>query len=681
MKKIFYQLMAVAIAAYTFTACEDVPEPYNNPLNNQKETEPAVEVEPAGSGTQADPWNVTALQKACEGLASGSFLNDGAEVYVKGVVVEATDISAKYGNATYYISDDINGAVRFYVYRGTLLDGAAVTADTDLQVGDTVVVCGKVKNYAGKDGNVLEFDSGNKLVYFAKGNGTTPSKPATEETTIGSATEPITVAKALELINAMEDGGESKEIAFVKGKVVSVQQFNDKYKSITYYISDDGTENGQLQCYSGKNVDGADFTSKDDIQVGQEVIVKGKLKKYVNSNTGVVTPELNQGNELVSASGNGSGDTPAADFITVTKALELINGYADGGTSETEITVKGKIVSVETFFEKYKSITYYISDDGTDANQLQIYSGKGLNGADFESQEDLTVGMVVTVKGTLKKYKKSDGTIVPEMNTSSVILSIEDDNNSSTPGGDTPTADFITVAKALELINGYADNGTSESDVTVKGKIVSVETFFDKYKSITYYISDDGTATNQLQIYSGKGLNGADFASQEDLKAGQVVTVKGTLKKYKKSDGTIVPEMNTSSVILSIEDENNSSTPGGDTPAADFITVAKALELINGYADNGTSESDMTVKGKIVSVETFFDKYKSITYYISDDGTATNQLQIYSGKGLNGADFTAKEDLTVGKVVKVKGTLKKYKKSDGTIVPEMNMSSVILSIE
>ena len=120
MKKIFYQLMAVAIAACTFTACEDVPEPYNNPLDNQKETEPAVEVEPAGSGTQADPWNVTALQKACEGLAAGDFLNGGTEVYTKGVVVEATEISTQYGNATYYIADASNAATRFYVFRGKL---------------------------------------------------------------------------------------------------------------------------------------------------------------------------------------------------------------------------------------------------------------------------------------------------------------------------------------------------------------------------------------------------------------------------------------------------------------------------------------------------------------------------------------------------------------------------------
>lgn len=36
MKKIYFSMMAIAIAAFTFTACEDVPEPYNNPYDQLK---------------------------------------------------------------------------------------------------------------------------------------------------------------------------------------------------------------------------------------------------------------------------------------------------------------------------------------------------------------------------------------------------------------------------------------------------------------------------------------------------------------------------------------------------------------------------------------------------------------------------------------------------------------------
>ena len=118
MKKIYFSMMALAIAAFTFTSCEDVPEPYNNPYDQIKPSEPEVVIEPAGSGTAEDPYNVAAIIEQTAGLADGEFFNNSENVYVTGIVTETTDISASYGNATYYISDDAKGTNRFFVYRG-----------------------------------------------------------------------------------------------------------------------------------------------------------------------------------------------------------------------------------------------------------------------------------------------------------------------------------------------------------------------------------------------------------------------------------------------------------------------------------------------------------------------------------------------------------------------------------
>lgn len=103
--------------------------------------------------------------------------------------------------------------------------------------------------------------------------------------------------------------------------------------------------------------------------------------------------------------------------------------------------------------------------------------------------------------------------------------------------GDTPEQPHIanteetayTVAKAIELID--AGQALSET-VFVKGIVSQVDKFDDRYNSITYWISDDGTTTTQLQVYSGKGLNGAEFASVDDVKIGASVIVTGVLKKY-----------------------------------------------------------------------------------------------------------------------------------------------------
>ena len=90
-------------------------------------------------------------------------------------------------------------------------------------------------------------------------------------------------------------------------------------------------------------------------------------------------------------------------------------------------------------------------------------------------------------------------------------------------------ADPYTVADARNAI----DVNTTVSDAYVTGIISQVDSYNSTYHSITYWISDDGTTTtDQLQVYSGKGLNGADFSSVGDVVVGATVMVKGNLKKY-----------------------------------------------------------------------------------------------------------------------------------------------------
>ena len=87
-----------------------------------------------------------------------------------------------------------------------------------------------------------------------------------------------------------------------------------------------------------------------------------------------------------------------------------------------------------------------------------------------------------------------------------------------------------TIAKARELID--ADKGLSES-VYVKGTVSQAgESLNDQYGSLSYYISDDGTTGNELQVYGGLSFKGEKFTSVDDIKVGDVVVVYGKLKKY-----------------------------------------------------------------------------------------------------------------------------------------------------
>ena len=84
MKKLFYSLFALAMTAMTFTACEDVPAPYDLPTEN-KGGEPGESVEPTGTGTEADPFNIAAINSYTKNLASGEKSTEN--LYFKGKVV------------------------------------------------------------------------------------------------------------------------------------------------------------------------------------------------------------------------------------------------------------------------------------------------------------------------------------------------------------------------------------------------------------------------------------------------------------------------------------------------------------------------------------------------------------------------------------------------------------------
>lgn len=86
-----------------------------------------------------------------------------------------------------------------------------------------------------------------------------------------------------------------------------------------------------------------------------------------------------------------------------------------------------------------------------------------------------------------------------------------------------------TVAEAVDAI----DNNGTTSSVYVTGIVSQV----DSYSSgaITYWISADGTTTNQFEVYRGKNTNGDNFSSVDDVKVGDVVVVRGNIVLYNSS--------------------------------------------------------------------------------------------------------------------------------------------------
>ena len=235
---------------------------------------------------------------------------------------------------------------------------------------------------------------------------------------------------------------------------------------------------------------------------------------------------------------------------TVAEAIALIKA---GTAPSTAVCVKGKITAVTFFNATYSSLSYNIADEGS-SDVIEVYSGKGKDGANFSSKDDLKVGQTVVVKGIVKAFTKNDGTIVNEIDKNSTIISIE---NTGTTTPDTPAtgkgslSDPYNVAEAIAAIKA----GTAPTtQVYLTGIISDVAFYNETYKSITYYISDDGKSKD-MQVYSGKGLNGADFASKEDLKVGQKVTILGKIMKFTDKNGNDIMEVDKTSSIVKIEGE------------------------------------------------------------------------------------------------------------------------------
>lgn len=327
MKKFFYSFFVLAMTAMTFSSCEDVPTPYNLPSINGGDSE---EAEPTGTGTAADPFNVAAAVK---------YIDEGGDAatnkYVKGKVVsvDAGSYDSNYGSLKYYISDDGTTKNQFRVYNGYAGPNRTKFSGEDaLKAGDEVVICGSLTIVNG----TKEFTTGNYIVSLnGEGGTTTPDTPTTGK---GSASDPYTVAEAIAAIKA---GAPTSEV-YLTGIVSEVDFYNDQYKSLSYYISDDG-KSKDMQVYSGKGLNGADFTSKDDLKVGQKVTIKGIIKAFNKNGTDIM--EVDKNSTIVKIEGEGTGgevtpkpDTPDTGNGKITfandhRTLTLENSNATAGES------------------------------------------------------------------------------------------------------------------------------------------------------------------------------------------------------------------------------------------------------------------------------------------------------------------------------------------------------------
>ena len=390
---------------------------------------------------------------------------------------------------------------------------------------------------------------------FDDSNVTPTPKPAADPKGSGTEADPFNVAAALKYIEA---GQNLDKQVYVSGTIVSVKEIDaTNYGNATYYISDDGTASGQLTVYRGYDLGNKKFTAADRLKAGDKVVVYGKL---VNFNG---TKEFTQGNYIYSLNGKKAEDTPAADLNTEATAwtvAEAVQKIQAGQTAGGEAYVKGIISDVNFYDATHKSLTYYLSDNGTDKT-LKVYSGKGLNGADFAAKTDLQAGQTVVVKGNLKSFTNKKGQVVMEVDKDSKIVSI-----SGTPSPQP------SVAALTAKFDAGMDNFTT-NDISLPSQLT--------------YIWKHDASRKYMKASSHKGTS--DYAAQSRLES-PVFSLAGRTSAtltFMVAGNYFSNAASNFKVQVSTDGTTWNDVPLSTYPAKDWKFVATSCDL-SAYAGQST---------------------------------------------------------------------------------------------
>lgn len=492
MKKFIYSLFVLAIAAMTFTGCEDVPAPYNLPQEIIDGGDGETTADPMGTGTETDPYNVAAANQVGATLSAGESTKT---VYIRGIVSRIDEIDPSFGNATYCISDDGTPNNQFLVYRGYSLGGEKFTSVDELKVGDEVIVKGTITNYNG----TIELNQRNEIYSL---NGVIAGGETGEGD--GTLESPYDVAKALSLIANGENNPDAE--VYIKGKVSQIEEISAQFGNGTYYISVDGTTENQLYVYRGYYLNGDKFTSTGQLNVGDEVVILGKLTTFYDD------PQVGTGSKLVSVNGQTGvtvGDGTEGNPYSASQALEMI---ANGENNpDAEVYIKGKVSQIKEVSAQFGNATYWISDDGSTDNQLYVFRGKYLNGDKFTSEDQLKVGDEVVILGKLTTYNGD-----PQVNTGSSIVSLNGEGGGSTAGGAisisgdivTLTNSAVTAGTETATLN-VADitglkKGDKPSSLTMSDGSVITFDANGETNGPAYYVTDMRVYKNNIMRFSCK---------------------------------------------------------------------------------------------------------------------------------------------------------------------------------
>ena len=390
MKKYIFSVLMAAMAAFTFSSCEDVPEPYTQPTKPGAPTTPEV----ATQGTEASPYTVT----------DAKTVKTGTSKYIKGYIVgyvpDKALNEAIFGDASSAETaptnillaakadeKEVNNCMPIQLPAGDLRT-ALNLKDNSGNLKKELIICGNIETYFGATGlkSPVYAKIDGKEIGKKPGDTTPGSDLKGEAKGDGSEANPFNSVAAQKYTAALEAGKATDKEFYIKGKIQEIKfQYSTKYGTASVYIADDANSTKfyvfGVRYFGGEKWKEGDMTLKE----GDEIVVCAKLVNYMGN-----TPETNQGGKLISVNGKTSAgggevkpdptpDTPAGGNIDMTDAT-----IQSGKSGDVELATNGygsqKVDQEATWY------TWKIGDITFKGAKIAISEGK--NGKGIQMQGD-----------------------------------------------------------------------------------------------------------------------------------------------------------------------------------------------------------------------------------------------------------------------------------------------------
>ncbi len=381
--------------------------------------------------------------------------------------------------------------------------------------------------------------------------GEQPGQGGTESTTDSSIVaipenvnipaEAITVTEARKICEGLASETTSGTKYYVKGWVKKIHSKHAdgvaNYGNGQFYMSEnkyaDGTyDKEDFMAYQVYYLNGEKFTSADQVQEGDYVVVYGELTNYNGT-----YETVGKGAAYIYATSredNGGGGTQieleyAADEISVSKMLEIGANLAAGDTTDY-YKVKGVVKADPQVNLGYGSATFYITDG---VQELYCYNIKGLNDSALVSGEQIQEGDIVTVYARLYHYVKAATETQEEQHILELIKGhLTATTNTFDPSTVTGPKE-ITIAEAIEIGNALAAGETSAEQYILKGTVTKVKEASTSYGNLTFYIKDASTE-EEFYIYRVYYLDNKKYTENDPiLEVDDEVVVVGQIQNYK----------------------------------------------------------------------------------------------------------------------------------------------------